>query len=309
MSGAFFTRHAVKLDRRRLLRVAGNLATAALTTPLASRLALGQPRFASYPFALGVASGDPVADGFVLWTRLAPDPAERRRHAARGGRGALGGGRGPALPRHRPPRHRARRTRARPRRACRRAGPRARPLVLLPLPRRRRGQPDRPHPHLPGPRHAQGPAALRLRLLPALRPGLLHRLRRHDGGRPRPDRPPRRLHLRERLGAEGPLPPARARRPCAATATMHALYKSRPRPAGGARLAPVPGDLGRPRGRQRLRRRASRRTATRPRRSCGAGRPPTRPITSTCRCGARRGRSAPTCGSTPAPASATSPPS
>src|SRR5688500_12264162 len=74
MSGAFFTRHAVKLDRRRLLRVAGNLATAALTAPLASRLALGQPRFAAFPFALGVASGDPLADGFVLWTRLAPDP-------------------------------------------------------------------------------------------------------------------------------------------------------------------------------------------------------------------------------------------
>uniref|UniRef100_UPI000DF82B9A alkaline phosphatase D family protein n=1 Tax=Desertihabitans aurantiacus TaxID=2282477 RepID=UPI000DF82B9A len=27
-----------------------------------------------YPFTLGVASGDPTADGVVLWTRLAPDP-------------------------------------------------------------------------------------------------------------------------------------------------------------------------------------------------------------------------------------------
>ena len=26
------------------------------------------------PFTLGVASGDPSPDGFVLWTRLAPDP-------------------------------------------------------------------------------------------------------------------------------------------------------------------------------------------------------------------------------------------
>ena len=74
MPGAFFTRRAVKLDRRRLLRVAGNLATAALGRPARSRLVLGQPRFAAYPFALGVASGDPVTDGFVLWTRLAPDP-------------------------------------------------------------------------------------------------------------------------------------------------------------------------------------------------------------------------------------------
>ena len=32
------------------------------------------PRFTSYPFSLGVSSGDPLPDGFVLWTRLAPDP-------------------------------------------------------------------------------------------------------------------------------------------------------------------------------------------------------------------------------------------
>jgi len=29
---------------------------------------------ATYPFALGVASGEPAADGFVIWTRLAPNP-------------------------------------------------------------------------------------------------------------------------------------------------------------------------------------------------------------------------------------------
>lgn len=29
-----------------------------------------------YPFTLGVASGDPWPDGFVLWTRLAPDPLQ-----------------------------------------------------------------------------------------------------------------------------------------------------------------------------------------------------------------------------------------
>ena len=31
-------------------------------------------RLSSSPFALGVASGEPTPDGFVLWTRLAPDP-------------------------------------------------------------------------------------------------------------------------------------------------------------------------------------------------------------------------------------------
>ncbi|MEO7326103.1 MAG: alkaline phosphatase D family protein, partial [Dokdonella sp.] len=33
---------------------------------------LAQPRFDAYPFALGVASGEPDSNGFVLWTRIAP---------------------------------------------------------------------------------------------------------------------------------------------------------------------------------------------------------------------------------------------
>lgn len=33
-----------------------------------------QPRFSTTPFTLGVASGDPWPDGFVIWTRLAPEP-------------------------------------------------------------------------------------------------------------------------------------------------------------------------------------------------------------------------------------------
>lgn len=32
------------------------------------------PLTSAYPFTLGVASGDPLPDGIVLWTRLAPDP-------------------------------------------------------------------------------------------------------------------------------------------------------------------------------------------------------------------------------------------
>ena len=42
-------------------------------TALASTV-YAAPAFRSYPFALGVSSGDPSTDGFVLWTRLAPDP-------------------------------------------------------------------------------------------------------------------------------------------------------------------------------------------------------------------------------------------
>lgn len=33
-------------------------------------------KFSDYPFSLGVASGDPLPDGVVLWTRLAPKPLE-----------------------------------------------------------------------------------------------------------------------------------------------------------------------------------------------------------------------------------------
>ncbi len=36
------------------------------------------PRFSAYPFPLGVASGYPSPDGFVLWTRLAPIPDDPR---------------------------------------------------------------------------------------------------------------------------------------------------------------------------------------------------------------------------------------
>jgi phosphodiesterase/alkaline phosphatase D-like protein len=33
-----------------------------------------QPKFSAYPFSLGVASGDPLPDSVVLWTRVAPEP-------------------------------------------------------------------------------------------------------------------------------------------------------------------------------------------------------------------------------------------
>lgn len=42
----------------------------------AGRRALADPVFAEYPFQLGIASGDPAPDGFVIWTRLAPRPLE-----------------------------------------------------------------------------------------------------------------------------------------------------------------------------------------------------------------------------------------
>lgn len=64
------------LSRRRLLSVFGASALTALAIPLESGKALAQVGFRTYPFQLGVASGDPAADGFVIWTRLAPEPFE-----------------------------------------------------------------------------------------------------------------------------------------------------------------------------------------------------------------------------------------
>ncbi len=59
--------------RRRFLRDAASAAGLILAAP-AVRAGTGAPRFAADPFALGVASGYPLPDGVVLWTRLAPDP-------------------------------------------------------------------------------------------------------------------------------------------------------------------------------------------------------------------------------------------
>lgn len=73
-------------DRRRLLLLgaAGVAAVsfagrptrllAAQATPMASPGAETSGSFGGSPFTLGVASGDPLPDGVVLWTRLAPDP-------------------------------------------------------------------------------------------------------------------------------------------------------------------------------------------------------------------------------------------
>lgn len=59
--------------RRAFLKAAAALGAAAFLRPAAARGA-GPARFASYPFTLGIASGAPRPDGFVIWTRLAPDP-------------------------------------------------------------------------------------------------------------------------------------------------------------------------------------------------------------------------------------------
>jgi alkaline phosphatase D len=63
-----------RISRRTLLKTGGSFAAGIALAGLASDRALAQPSFDSYPFTLGVASGDPTPKGFVLWARLAPNP-------------------------------------------------------------------------------------------------------------------------------------------------------------------------------------------------------------------------------------------
>src|SRR5690606_9828770 len=153
-------------------------------------------------FRLGVASGDPLPHRAVLWTRLAPAPLGGRgmpavdvpvrwagahddafRPAVRSGTAVA------------PPRRglgRRRRLAGRGALGARRrgrAGPR--PLVPLPVRRRRRGQPGRAHPHGPRPRPPAGPAAVPLRQLPELAAGPLAAVGPRPVRGPRPRGAPR----------------------------------------------------------------------------------------------------------------------
>ncbi len=67
-------RHILDLSRRGLLRGATATAALAALQPATSRSVIAQPVFRAYPFTQGVASGDPLPDGAVIWTRLAPEP-------------------------------------------------------------------------------------------------------------------------------------------------------------------------------------------------------------------------------------------
>ena len=60
--------------RRRLIGGAASAGLALIAAPAIVRVAAAQSWRAGNPFSLGVASGALRPDGFVLWTRLAPDP-------------------------------------------------------------------------------------------------------------------------------------------------------------------------------------------------------------------------------------------
>jgi alkaline phosphatase D len=65
-----------QMHRRRFLELTGAVAGAVAFAHWRPDLGQSAPRPRDYPFTLGVASGDPLPDGAVLWTRLAPDPFE-----------------------------------------------------------------------------------------------------------------------------------------------------------------------------------------------------------------------------------------
>ncbi len=64
------------VSRRSFLTGSASFALAALLAPRLRGAVTGAPSLPGYPFALGIASGDPAPDGMVLWTRLAPRPRE-----------------------------------------------------------------------------------------------------------------------------------------------------------------------------------------------------------------------------------------
>ncbi|MCX5396659.1 alkaline phosphatase [Streptomyces sp. NBC_00102] len=73
--------HSEGVGRRRFLTTTGAAAALAFAVNLpaagtASAAELDPRRIAENPFTLGVASGDPLPDSLLLWTRLAPRPYE-----------------------------------------------------------------------------------------------------------------------------------------------------------------------------------------------------------------------------------------
>ena len=295
---------APTLTRRDLLAGAAGLAAA----PFLPRPApAAPPRPSGYPFSLGVASGDPQPDGFLIWTRLAPEP--------------LTGGGMPARP---VPVAWEVAADERMRRVAQKGVATAVPEHAHSVHVELRGlDPDRWYWYrfraggetstvgrtrtAARQRRARSPPPVRLPVVPALRAGLLRGVSPSPRRRPGPGRLPRRLHLR---GA------VLGRRRCAVTrARAHDARgvpeparapQDRPGPAGGARRVPVDAHVGRPRGAERLRGRLSRRTGPTRRRSCAGAAPRTRRTGSTCRCAGPRCRAARRCASTIGSRSATS---
>jgi alkaline phosphatase D len=64
----------IRPTRRRFVKTAAATGLGLIAAPALLRYGAAQTGHAGEPFSLGVASGAPRPDGFVLWTRLAPEP-------------------------------------------------------------------------------------------------------------------------------------------------------------------------------------------------------------------------------------------
>ncbi|MBC7808988.1 MAG: alkaline phosphatase D family protein [Akkermansiaceae bacterium] len=72
------------VTRRQFFNAAGMTSGLLLAGEIAAQAQVGtSAKLPSFPFTLGVASGDPTPDGVVLWTRLAPNPAGGPWNSAR----------------------------------------------------------------------------------------------------------------------------------------------------------------------------------------------------------------------------------
>src|SRR5450830_502098 len=227
-------------QRRILLLNAAQLAAAgALGGAGVAGVAYARVPDAAYPFSLGVASGSPLPDKVILWTRILADPLNAaatspvvlsmrwevaedeafRRIAAKGSTTAL-----PALAHS----------------------------VHVDVKGR---QPRGPHPHRARVGRNAGATETGGGVLPALGIRQLRGAPPHRRRRARPDRLRGRLHLRV-----GPLPPEPSLETGAQRRVAHARpvpgplrpVQERPRPAGGAPGRALDRHLGRSRSGQRL---------------------------------------------------------
>ena len=71
----FVLQSSIKESRRDFFHAAGAVIAGVMVAPSLLGCASGRTAWSKRdPFSLGVASGEPRADGFVIWTRLAPEP-------------------------------------------------------------------------------------------------------------------------------------------------------------------------------------------------------------------------------------------
>ena len=264
MIDSFYDRALGRMTRRELLNIAWKLGAAAIAQPIVSQPRPRAAALRTYPFSLGVASGDPLAGRRRAVDAAGAGAARGRRHAD--GNVEVGWEIAPIATFRtvdaEGQRHRAAGARAqRPRRGQR---PRARPRVLVSLSRRQRGQPDRAHQDGAGRRgRGRSPALRGLRLQPL----------RDRATSPRSDASPTSSSTSSSTPAttstRAAPTAARTRRWSASTTgdeiytlvdyrNRYALYKSDPDLRAAHASAPVHRDLGRSRGRQRLRRRLRR---------------------------------------------------